>query len=74
VAAGKAKQDPFAKIREKIPALQKYVEGLRNRLSSKTVSPKHKDRAPAYFEWIRLEIRRSESKIADLKLRLPADR
>lgn len=71
MAAGKAKQDPFAKTREKIPSLQKYVEGLRNRLQTKTVSEKHKHRAEAYFDWIRLEIKCSETKIANLKLSLP---
>ena len=74
MAAGKAKQDPFAKTREKIPSLQKYVEGLRNRLNSKTVSQKHAGRAPAYFDWLRLEIRRTETKINELKLSLPAEK
>jgi hypothetical protein len=76
MAAGKAKQDPFAKTREKIPSLQSYVADLRNRLASKSFSPKHKTEGQraAFADWLRLEIRRTEAKISELKFSLPAEK
>lgn len=53
---------------DKVLGLTKHLEGLKNRLSSKQVGAKHKNRPEAYFEWLKTEIDRTSKKLESLKL------
>lgn len=68
----KAKSDPLAPVRDKIQKLTVHLQTTNQRLSSKTVPERHKNRAEAYLQWLTLEAKRTEVRLNALKLSLPA--
>lgn len=68
----KAKSDPLAPVRDKIQKLTIHLQVINQRLSSKTVPERQKNKAAAYLEWLALESKRTKTKLDNLKLSLPA--
>lgn len=53
---------------EKILSLSKHLQALKNRLDGKQVGHKQQGKAIAYFEWLNIEIKRTEKSIENLKV------
>ncbi len=72
MAAGKAKADPLAPIRDRIQRLTVHLEKTKQRLSSNFVPARYATKAPAYKDFLQREISRTSSVLENLKLSLPA--
>lgn len=72
MAAGKAKADPLAPIRDRIQRLTVHLEKTKQKIGSNFVPARHATRAAAYKEWLQLEASRTAKVLEDLKLSLPA--
>lgn len=68
----KVKSDPLAPVRDKVQKLTIHLEKTKSLLSSGSTPARHKNRAEAYREWLKLEATRTARKLEDLKLLLPA--
>jgi len=51
----------------KLITLTKHLEQVRSRLTSGLVPDRQKNRAAAYREWLKLEVKRTEKKFEGLK-------
>lgn len=56
----------------KILSLQKHLQSLRNRKQSNVIPLRREGQVNEYLDWIELEMKRTEKKLSELQLSLPA--